>query len=224
MVILKVIKLMDNYKTILNRVEILNHVKKSKFIGIAFPCSSISEFEEKLSAIKKQHPSANHHCYAYRISESILLERYQDDKEPSGTAGVPMLDVLKGQDLRECGVVVVRYFGGTKLGTGGLSRAYSDACRDSLELADVVAKEEAYYVTISVDYHTSGKLEYYINSNEIALMNTEYNNNVSYTVAIPTVKYETFYNEINNLTNGQGEMTKSDKVIGFFNKSEFIPN
>lgn len=215
---------MNSFKTILNRVEILNHVKKSKFIGIAFPCDSISDFEEKLSLIKKHHSGANHHCYAYRISESILIERYQDDKEPSGTAGVPMLDVLKGQDLRECGVVVVRYFGGTKLGTGGLSRAYSDACRDSLELADIVSKEEAYYVTILVDYHTSGKLEYYINSNKIALMNTEYNNNVSYTVAIPTVNYDMFANEVNELTNGQGELTKSDSLIGFFNKSEFIPN
>lgn len=215
---------MDSFKTVLNRSEVLNHVKKSKFIGIVFPCATIAEFEEELRLIKKEHSSANHHCYAYRIRESILLERYQDDKEPSGTAGVPILDVLKGRDLSECGLVVVRYFGGTKLGTGGLSRAYSDAARDALELADVVSKEEATYIEIEVDYHFSGKVEYYINSNEVPLMDTVYNNNVVYIVAIPTTEVESFNNEINELTNGQGSLTKTKKVVGFFNKNQFVPN
>jgi len=215
---------MDSFKTVLDKKEIINHVKKSKFIGIVFPCSTIAGFEEQLVMIKKEHKSASHHCYAYRITENILLERYQDDKEPSGTAGVPILDILKGQELTQCGIVVVRYFGGTKLGTGGLSRAYSDAARDALEIATIVYKEEACYMTVEVDYHFSGKLEYYINSNEIPLIKTEYKNNVIYTIAIPKVKTEEFYNDMNELTNGKGQVTITKDVVGFFNKNQFISN
>ena len=217
-------KLMDKFKTILERCEVTNHVKKSKFIGIVFPCSTIEEFDLQLLKIKKEHNGASHHCFAYRITDNILLERYQDDKEPSGTAGVPILDVLKGQELTECGVVVVRYFGGTKLGTGGLSRAYSDAARDALELAAIVSKEEANYITLEVDYHYSGKIEYYINSNVIPLIETSYNNNVVYTVAIPTEEVESFMTEIKELTSGQAQLVITKRVVGFFNKNQFMPN
>lgn len=213
---------MDRFKTVLEKTEVLNHVKKSKFIAMVFPCHSIIAFEEQLASIKKEHNSASHHCYAYRITENILLERYQDDKEPSGTAGLPILDVLKGQELSECGIVVVRYFGGTKLGTGGLSRAYSDCARDVLEKAEIVSKEEAKYITIEVDYHVSGKLEYYLNSNEIPLIEVDYNKNVIFTVAVASNKVELFQDEMNELTNGQGVLTIIESLVGCFTKNHFV--
>lgn len=213
---------MEFFKSVLIKSEVLNHVKNSKFIGIVFPCTSIAEFEEELTKIKKTHQGANHHCYAYRIKENVLLERYQDDKEPSGTAGLPILDVLKGNDLYQCGLVVVRYFGGTKLGTGGLSRAYSDAARDAVEQASIASMEETCYLLVEVDYHFSGKLEYYINTKEIPLLNTNYESLVKYLIARPSHCYHECVAEINELTNGQAIVNLEKKVVGYFNKNQFI--
>ena len=96
----------------------------SKFLGYLFPCQTLEEFEVELHQIKSEHPNATHHCYAYRIDPVALREFSSDDGEPSGTAGLPILNQLKSADLVNVGAVVVRYFGGTKLGKPGLIEAY----------------------------------------------------------------------------------------------------
>ncbi len=169
---------MESYRTIIEPGEVLNIEKKSKFLGFVFPCDSIEEFEEELSRIKQEHHGASHHCYAYRIKENIVMERYNDDREPSQTAGLPILDVLKGQELLQCAIIVVRYYGGTKLGTGGLTRAYSAAARDAVASTDIAVKEEAAIVKVTVGYGMSGKVEYHINAEEVPLIDTVYEQNV----------------------------------------------
>jgi len=213
---------MVNHKTIIENVEIINIVKKSKFISIVFPCNSVAEFEEQLASVKHQHKEANHYCYAYRIVDSVLLERYQDDKEPGGTAGLPILSVLKGQDLMDCGIIVARYFGGTKLGTGGLSRAYSDAARDALDLAKIVVKETAIHVEIEVDYHHVGKMEYFISTNSIPLLSTMYDNKVKYEIVIKPNDYNDCIDEFNLITSGQCHIVNEDNWLGYFNDNKFV--
>lgn len=212
---------MESYKTLLKQFEVNNEVKKSKFIGIIFPCNDIEAFENGLLQIKKEYPKASHYCYAYRIMDNIILERYQDDKEPSGTAGIPILDVLKGKELLQCGLVVVRYFGGTKLGTGGLSRAYSEAAIDVVNLAELVVKEEASYMYIEVDYHYSGKIEYYVSSNQVPLLDTMYQTKVEYKIALRTKDVESIVEEFNELTNGQNQIRVDKSIMGFFGENTF---
>ena len=113
------------YKTILKDAKAEIEIKKSIFIGHAFFVKSEEEALEILGRVKEEHRSATHNCHAYIIGEDGLTQRYSDDGEPSGTAGIPMLEVLKKEDMRNVLVIVTRYFGGTKLGAGGLVRAYT---------------------------------------------------------------------------------------------------
>lgn len=116
------------FKTVQNCDEIIIIEKKSKFIANVFYVESVNEAEKKISDIRKLYPDAKHNCYAYRVFENdMVIERQSDDGEPSGTAGAPIINILKKRDFINVLVVVTRYFGGILLGTGGLVRAYSEA-------------------------------------------------------------------------------------------------
>ena len=141
------------YKTITKTIESQLIEKKSRFICILNPSSDTNAVEQILASIRKQYPGARHYCYAYRIrSNGSILEKYSDDGEPNSTAGVPMLNVLKQQEMENVLAVVVRYFGGTLLGTGGLVRAYSGAVIQSLDLAEIVTMEYSWQLRMTMDY------------------------------------------------------------------------
>ncbi len=129
----------DSYLTIKNSAETEMKIKGSKFIGRVFSCESEVEAISILENIRKKYYDATHHCFAYRVGlGNDLIFRYSDDGEPSGTAGRPIYDRLEGKNLTNLILIVTRYFGGTKLGTGGLTHAYSDAAQQVLEEAGVV--------------------------------------------------------------------------------------
>jgi len=130
----------DTYKTIATSVEGLFKDKGSKFIAYAYPFSDTEVLKELLEQIKAMHPKARHHCWAYRIGTDRSVFRINDDGEPSGTAGRPILNTLLSYDLTNIIVVVVRYFGGTLLGVPGLIHAYKSATQDALEQADIIEK------------------------------------------------------------------------------------
>ena len=129
-----------SYKTVTKTSEGLYKEKGSKFIAVLFPVQSEDQFKEKYTAIKKEYHDARHHCYAYRLNPENETVRSSDDGEPSGTAGKPMLNQLYSFELFNVGVVVVRYFGGTKLGVSGLINAYKQATRDAVENNKIVIK------------------------------------------------------------------------------------
>lgn len=132
---------MDNtYKMIQADQQVLTKEKGSKFISYALSVQSEQEFKEKLSNIKNEHPKATHHCYAYRIGDEGKLYRQNDDGEPSGTAGKPILGQIDKLDLTNIAVVVVRYYGGTKLGTSGLIKAYKEGAAEALSLTEKIVK------------------------------------------------------------------------------------
>ncbi len=138
------------YKTIKKPIESELIEKKSRFICILNPSSDTNEVEQILASIRKQYPGARHYCYAYRIkSDGSIIEKYSDDGEPNSTAGVPMLNVLKQQEMENVLAVVVRYFGGTLLGTGGLVRAYSGAVIQSLDLAEIISMEYSWQLRMT---------------------------------------------------------------------------
>ena len=128
----------DHYRTLADRVEHRLKVERSEFLGVAFHASSEDEFSTSLRDIEKHHFDATHHCWAYRLfGEGEARQRSSDAGEPSGTAGKPILMAIEAAGLYDAAVVVVRWFGGVKLGTGGLSRAYRDTAMETLRVAKV---------------------------------------------------------------------------------------
>ena len=133
--------------------------KKSRFIANIFYVESVNDAEEKLAEIKKKYYDAKHNCFAYVIGLNGEQVKSSDDGEPQGTAGHPMLDILKGNEITNCIAIVTRYFGGTLLGTGGLVRAYSDSLKAAIANAKLAEIKNAYEVTFDVSYDDYGKIE-----------------------------------------------------------------
>lgn len=147
---------------------------KSEFIANAFYVETKEEAENKIIKIKENHKNATHNCFAYIIGEDKLIQKYSDDGEPKGTAGIPILEVLKKRNITNCLIVVTRYFGGTLLGAGGLVRAYTTASVLALEKAQIVFKELFYVISIKVDYTFLGKIEYEIKNLHLDLIRIDY--------------------------------------------------
>ena len=153
--------------------------KKSKFIDNLMKVENKEEAEEKIKEIKKKYYDARHNCVAYRIIEKDgLIEKASDDGEPSGTAGGPMLNILRNQNLANILVVVTRYFGGILLGTGGLVRAYSDATIKAINSADKVKKVMGIEFQISMEYSQLENFKYYCQKNKFNILNTQYSEDI----------------------------------------------
>ena len=150
---------MSSYKTLhdFGTDEII--IEKSSFIGYAKPIKTEEEAVEFINEIKKKHKDATHNVWAYTVGPTMNIQRYSDDGEPQGTAGIPTLEVIKKEDLRDVVVVVTRYFGGVKLGAGGLVRAYTKGAKVGLEAAKIIEKVMYKEVKIKVDYNQLGKVQ-----------------------------------------------------------------
>ena len=141
---------MTSYKTTRQRAQDEFIVNKSRFIGYACPCETEEEALAFLKEIREKHRDATHNCYAYAIGANAGIMRYSDDGEPGGTAGLPMMEVLKSRGVVNCCVVVTRYFGGVLLGAGGLVRAYTKGCAIALNAAQVSVMEKTARVLFDV--------------------------------------------------------------------------
>lgn len=150
-------------------------IKKSKFITKLIKINSIEESNKYLEQIKKEYKDSTHICYAYIVNGQ---EKCVDDGEPSGTAGVPILNILKKNNLTNILAVVIRYFGGIKLGAGGLVRAYSNSVNDTLKLTDIIELIEGYLVELEFSYDNIKLVDYILNDKDI--INKEYNDNIIY--------------------------------------------
>ena len=159
--------------------------KKSKFIANVFYVESREEAEEIIKKVNKQYHDARHNCYAYRVITSEgVIEKASDDGEPSGTAGAPMLTILSKNNLANVLVIVTRYFGGILLGTGGLVKAYSEACTLGIEKAGIIEKYIAQVYKIELGYSDVDKFKYFAKNNDIIILNEEYLENVILEIGI----------------------------------------
>ena len=159
--------------------------KKSRFIADVFPVTTEEEALSVLEKVKKQYWDARHHCWAYVIGREQVQERCSDDGEPSGTAGKPIIEVIRGQELHDVLIVVTRYFGGTLLGTGGLVRAYTLAAQEGLALSNIITKINGVKLRIETDYTGLGKIQYLLGQCGIPVFESEYTEKVQLTVLIP---------------------------------------
>ena len=177
--------------------------KKSTFITHLIRVTSEEEAREFIQKMKKKHYDATHVCSCYVVGDNNEITRANDDGEPSGTAGAPMLDVLVKNEIKNVCATVIRYFGGTKLGTGGLVRAYGGGVINALKNATLVERKDALEIRLELDYSLNGKIEYEIEKTNFIVNNLEYTDKIIYTIYVMEEDYESFQSWIANLTNGQ---------------------
>jgi len=195
--------MLTRYKTIhsFGSDEII--INKSKFIGYAKPVSSEDEAINFIQEIKSKHKDATHNVYAYVLGENNNIQRYSDDGEPSGTAGVPVLEVIKKEDLRDVAVVVTRYFGGIKLGAGGLVRAYTKGAKIGLEAGLIVGKVLFKIIKVRIDYTLYGKVENELLKQEYIIRDVIYDDAVNITILCETENIDNLINLLTELTSSR---------------------
>ncbi|RIV17163.1 DUF1949 domain-containing protein [Alicyclobacillaceae bacterium I2511] len=162
-------------------------IKKSRFIGQVVPVRSVEMAETALAEVRAAHKGARHHCFAYRVGLGVPVERYADDGEPGGTAGRPILEVLRRKDLRNVLGVVTRYFGGTLLGANGLVRAYTEATAAAVAAATPLSCQPMCQWTVHCDYAAFGKLEYQLTQLGHTLEEKVYAQGVSFSFWVPAI-------------------------------------
>lgn len=199
------------YKTIkeLNIGEIV--VEKSRFIAAVMPVSSESMANEFIEKRRKENYAAKHHVFAYILNNGV--ERFSDDGEPKGTGGMPILEILRKQGFSNVIVVVTRYFGGVLLGTGGLSRAYSDATLKALENAKISMMRECATASISISYTFYTPIEKIIKSNGGIIVNSNFGENVSMEIILPIENYGKLETNCINTTANKCKIIRQDDIF-----------
>ena len=187
-------------------------IQKSRFIGHVKRTETEEEAQQFIQEIKKLHYNATHNCSAYMIGEHNQIQKANDDGEPSGTAGVPILEVLKKKDLKDTTVVVTRYFGGIKFGAGGLIRAYSKSTSEAITHVGVVNRQLMNHVKATVDYTLLGKLENELRSSSFLLKHIDYLEKVSFHVYVEVDHVESFHKWLVDMTNGQVEFEEVEEL------------
>ena len=183
-----------------NSAEIVE--KKSRFIANIYNVESKEEAEEKIKQIKKKYYDAKHHCFAFSIiEENGITQKSSDDGEPSGTAGAPILNIIKSNNLQNVVIIVTRYFGGILLGTGGLTRAYSEAAGKVVEQSELIQKEPGMEVELEIDYNDNEKFKYYCQKNNVNIIKIEYTENILYKIELNEKEYKKI--EKRNKTNNK---------------------
>lgn len=202
--------------TIKQAHSVENVISKSRFIAYIKPVSTENEAKAFIDAIKTKHKDATHNCSAYTVGPEMNIQKANDDGEPSGTAGIPMLEILKKLEIHNVCVVVTRYFGGIKLGAGGLIRAYSGAVRDVIYDIGRVELREAIPVTVTLDYDQTGKFEYELASTTFLLREQFYTDKVSYQIDVVKNEYDAFIDFLNRITSGNYDLKQEDlKLLPF---------
>lgn len=200
------------YQVAVNKVENETIVNRSRFICYLIPCISIEEAKAQVKLLQLEHPQASHHCYAFltKAANNSLGYGYSDDGEPSGTAGKPMLAVLQGGAIGEVCAIVVRYFGGTKLGTGGLQRAYSDSVRQALVFLQSKTKIAMAAKTLACQYSQVDDVLHIISQAEGQVIEQEYLQQVRFSFLIPQAKLALVGHKLQTLSAGELTLKPSD--------------
>ncbi len=199
-----------DFLTLQKAASIEHVVQKSRFIGNASPVLTEEEALEYVKQARVEYKAATHYCYAYIIGENAGIMRYQDDGEPSGTAGVPILDALRHLQVVNACVVVTRYFGGILLGAGGLVRAYSTTASQAIKSAGLALVEQSLRLSIQIAYPYWDKLEYLLNQRAVTDMNKTFAAQVTIDMVVRTKVAEELAQEVLDSTLGQAEITMSD--------------
>ncbi|MBQ9264082.1 MAG: YigZ family protein [Clostridia bacterium] len=201
-----------DYKTLKQAAHDEYIVNKSRFIGYASPCETEEKALAFLRAIREKHKDATHNCYAYVIGQNAGIMRYSDDGEPGGTAGLPMMEVIKARGVVNCCVVVTRYFGGVLLGAGGLVRAYTKGCVVALNAAQVVRMEESQKLLFDVPYPLWDRVNHALKSLPVIVEDTAFGASVEATLLIRFKDVAAVTQKLTALTDAKAEYLLLDEL------------
>jgi len=196
------------YRTVAGEASAEYEEKKSRFIATARPVTSEEEAFEFINSLKKKYWDATHNVYAFYICGDSTIQRYSDDGEPSGTAGVPVLEAIKKHNVRDVAVVVTRYFGGTLLGAAGLVRAYGKSASLGIAAAGIIKRLLCIKTHIVTEYDTLGKVQSIIASEGYQTAETIYGSDVDIFVYVPVDEYDNFTAKITEATNARALLEK----------------
>ena len=198
----------DTYRTLQNSGRAEHTVDGSRFLAEAVAVANRTAAEEAITAVRTREHKATHHCSAYRLGAAGDTFRYDDDGEPSGTAGRPILRQIDAHDLTDTLVVVTRYFGGTELGTGGLARAYGDAAAAALEQAECVERVVRTPVQIRYEYDDTAPAERVLRQFDADVWDSEYTDVTTLTVGVRASRVEEFVEAFRNALSARGELIR----------------
>ena len=202
--------MIKRYFTVSGYAENTIIIERSKFIGYVSSAENENQAKEFIEKIKKQNSLATHNCYAY-IACSGQAVKFSDDGEPSGTAGMPILEVIKNKNLLNCVVVVSRYFGGIKLGTGGLARAYSSCCAESLDKGGIAEFVLCKELNITVSYENFAATQKYIESKKILVISTDYGINIFLKIAVFIDEFQSFIKDLTDFMQGKVQICEGNE-------------
>lgn len=201
----------ERYLTINGYFRNENVIDKSRFICTLNRVTTEEEAQQFIQSIRKEHYNATHNCFGYIVGEDRMHQKASDDGEPSGTAGIPILEVLRKNHLTDIAAVVTRYFGGIKLGAGGLIRAYVGSVSDSLKLAPLIERKKMQVISVTTDYSNIGLLDSKLSS--YTIMNKTYLESVTYELIVPLEEVENFTAWFIDLTNDKIPFTLKDVIF-----------
>lgn len=196
---------MDSYITVHHRSKFEFEDRKSVFIGEVLPVSTEAEALSFLESVKKKYPDARHHVYAYVLRDNAIM-RFSDDGEPQGTAGMPILDIIRKKGLTDIAIVVTRYFGGTLLGTGGLVHAYSASALGAIEAAEVITYDLYTEVAFKVSYSDYQKLAVLFSEFEFRVEDTSFLADVEIIGRVVKTRLEDFEKKLTETTSGRAKL------------------
>lgn len=188
----------SSFNTIASASEGIFRDRGSKFIGLAFPITTEIDFKGQLLQVKKLQSKANHHCYAYRLTPDRSVFKINDDREPSGTAGRPILNTLLSNEITDCGIVVVRYFGGTLLGVPGLINAYKSAAEEAIKNAVIISKEITECYQLTFNYELMNEVMNLLKSHAAKIIQNTFTDNCLIEFEISKSKSQAFVKEVSS--------------------------
>ena len=200
------------YKTLSKEASDAFVVNKSRFIGYAAPVDTEEEALRYIQSVREQHRDATHHCFAYIIGRNAGIMRYQDDGEPSGTAGQPIMEVLRQKQLVNCCAVVVRYFGGVLLGAGGLVRAYTKGCALAVDAAGVAVMEPSVRIQAVLPYGLWDRVQYQLSTQPVALEDTQYTDQVTAVLSLREPDQQIIETALAQWSDGRAVITELDRM------------
>ena len=215
---------MKSYSTVLSRASAEIVIEKSRFIGQSFHVEDLEETENIIKEVKKKYYDATHNCFAYIIGEDMSIAKASDDGEPSSTAGVPMLELLKKLNLTNTLLIATRYFGGIKLGASGLIRAYAKTAKISLEANSIVNKDVFNRIILEIDYSLIGRIQKFLENNQIIYDAPVFTEKVEFILYAKDEKIEDLQKDILDITNANCKLVIGDKLYLNFVDGKYLKN
>ena len=201
-----------SYKTLMKRGCDEFIVNKSRFIGYGAPAETEEEALAFLAEIRARHKDATHNCYAYIIGANMGVMRYSDDGEPGGTAGMPIMEVMKARGVTNCAVVVTRYFGGVLLGAGGLVRAYSQGAATALNACGVGVMHPTARYLMEIPYPMLNRMDYFLKSEPVIVEDKAYTDVITYTLIVKETDEQGFIARLTDLSEGKIEPLRAEEM------------